>query len=342
LVQATWAGERNVNVVSKKEQDKTYSSVLIFIGQTTVKNITELIAEAYNIAPEYKKERPPFPKRAKIEITNRCDHKCYHCQNTYYSGKYQDIDKDLLFRIIKELKELHVEQLGLFWMGEPLLVKELPEYIAFSKEVGISYVFITTNGRLATPDRMEKLFESGLDSVKFSISADCRENYINICGVDAFDQVISNLKETKRLRGNNDAPKIYASSVFDPNNEGHYNRIHDLILPYVDQHYPLRLYGKRKIVKQNNEYQVVDLPVEESRSLESMLPCWPLFTEPHINCDGYMSACFCDLDEKFIMGDLRKMSLMEAWHSDKYVALRKRHLSKDVTGCICESCVAFA
>jgi hypothetical protein len=33
---------------------------------------------------------------------------------------------------------------------------------------------------------------------------------------------------------------------------------------------------------------------------------------------------------------------MEGWNSPAFVELRRAHLRKDVTGTICESCVAYA
>ena len=42
------------------------------------------------------------------------------------------------------------------------------------------------------------------------------------------------------------------------------------------------------------------------------------------------------------MGDLTKQSFMEAWNSPEFIALRRAHLRKDVTGTPCEECVAYA
>jgi hypothetical protein len=41
------------------------------------------------------------------------------------------------------------------------------------------------------------------------------------------------------------------------------------------------------------------------------------------------------------MGDLLEQSFMEAWNSEKFRNLRAAHLNKDVTGTVCESCVAY-
>jgi len=307
-----------------------------------MKTITERVKETSNIPNHLRLERPPFPKKAKIEITSRCDLKCFFCQHTYDPTPKFDINPELCFKIIRELKEVGVEDLGLFWIGEPIMVKELPQYVSYAKEIGIPYVFLTTNGRLATLERIKPLFDAGLDSIKFSFNADDQESYKEICGVDAYNQVVANLKNAAEYRGSNKKPAIYASSVFDPSNPEPFNKIKELISPYVDEHYPLRLYGTRKIEKKDGSGKITEAQIDERRSLNDMLPCWALFTEPHITFDGHISACYCDHDPRLYMGDLKEMSLLEAWHSDKFVALRQKHLAKDVSGTVCESCIAYA
>ena len=41
------------------------------------------------------------------------------------------------------------------------------------------------------------------------------------------------------------------------------------------------------------------------------------------------------------MGDLNKVSFMDAWNSDAFVGLRAAHLRKDVRGTVCENCIAY-
>jgi hypothetical protein len=42
------------------------------------------------------------------------------------------------------------------------------------------------------------------------------------------------------------------------------------------------------------------------------------------------------------MGDLNKLSFMEAWNSTDFVSLRAAHLRKDVRGTVCENCIAYS
>ena len=98
--------------------------------------------------------------------------------------------------------------------GEPLLYRELPELVAYSKKLGYGYAFITTNGSRATDELLAQLFEAGLDSIKFSINAGTRETYKKIHGADDFENAISALKYSFRYRAENKkAFKIFVSCV---------------------------------------------------------------------------------------------------------------------------------
>ncbi len=80
--------------------------------------------------------------------------------------------------------------------------------------------------------------------------------------------------------------------------------------------------------------------VGRAGAMRESLPCWPVFTEGHINYDGKLVACCFDHDGRFDVGDLNKKSLIEAWHSQKFQDLRAVNLVKDVTGTPCEQCIA--
>ena len=98
--------------------------------------------EPLNIPKEYLSITPPVPKSVKIEITSRCDLKCYFCVVAYKKRVKGHINKDLLYRILNEIKEAGVKEVGLFWLGEPFLNDELPDYVAYAKIIGIPYVLL--------------------------------------------------------------------------------------------------------------------------------------------------------------------------------------------------------
>jgi hypothetical protein len=116
------------------------------------------------------------------------------------------------------------------------------------------------------------------------------------------------------------------------------------ILPYVDEHYWLPLYSMGSLAIQREE-QLGFRPTAGNQgrlgALRDPLPCWSAFTEGHITAQGLLSACCFDADSRWNMGDLNRMGFMEAWHSLPFQQLRSAHLARDVTGTVCQACVAY-
>jgi len=118
----------------------------------------------------------------------------------------------------------------------------------------------------------------------------------------------------------------------------------DEILPYVDEHYWLPLYSIGSLAKQREEelgYRPIAGNQGRLDALREPLPCWSLFTEGHVTCDGKLSACCFDAGDRWIMADLSETSFVDGWKSAPFRKLREAHLKRDVSGTICESCVAY-
>jgi radical SAM protein with 4Fe4S-binding SPASM domain len=116
------------------------------------------------------------------------------------------------------------------------------------------------------------------------------------------------------------------------------------VRPYVDQHYWLPLYSMGAFATRREE-QLGYRPTAGNQgrigALREPLPCWSAFTEGHVTAEGRLSACCFDATANWTMGDLNRQSFMEAWNSETFVKLRAAHLRKDVTGTVCEKCVAY-
>ena len=82
------------------------------------------------------------------------------------------MNHEMAVRVIKEAYECGSRELGMYATGDSFMVKNLHEYVEYAKkQVGYDYLFITTNGGLASPDRVKPVLDAGLDSIKFSINA---------------------------------------------------------------------------------------------------------------------------------------------------------------------------
>ncbi len=314
--------------------------------------ITERIDKITKITPEYMNPVCPAPKSVKIELTGRCNYRCGFCAlRTREHQPTEDMDFELFKRITTEMRYAGVEELGMFYLGESFMNPEmLVEAIRFAKEkAGFPYVFLTTNGSLATPDRVEACFQAGLDSLKFSVNAADDEQFRDVMGVKPklYHDAFNNIKAAKAIR---DAKGykcgLYASSI---KYDGAQQRkmvelLADHVIPYVDKHYWLPLYSMGSIATEREKELGYRPTAGNQGRLDAMrepLPCWSAFTEGHVRADGGLSLCCFDSDGRFVVGDLTKQSFMEAWNSPEFQRIRAAHLKKDVTGTVCEECVAY-
>jgi len=292
---------------------------------------------------------PPCPRSVKIELTARCNYACSFCARSMRLRDQKDMDRALFSRLALEMREAGVEELGLFYLGESFLIPWLPEAIAYAKGVGYPYVFLTTNGSLATPQRVQQCMDAGLDSLKFSFNYADAEQFADITRVKAsyFDAMKRHIKEAHRIRAEGGYKTgLYASYIeYDGEQGARMNEAIAEIAPYVDEVYALPLYNQADLVT-GAEKQAGWMPTAGNRgraaALREPLPCWSIFTEGHVTWDGKLSACCFDHDGRFHMGDLTRQSFMDAWHSATFNALRAAHLRRDVTGTVCEKCVAYS
>lgn len=306
--------------------------------------ITERIDEITGIAEKYLDTIIPVPKSVKIELTAACNYTCKFCVQSISKGS-GTINRKLFSRLIREMRNCGVEEIGLFYIGESFLCHWLPDAVAECKEVGFPYIFLTTNGSAATPGKIAECMKAGLDSLKFSLNFTGGKQLAEIAQVSErfFEQAIANLIAARQIR---DAGQykcgIYASSIaFDGEQGAKMQAVIDRIKPYVDEHYLLPLYGMSGAATAAG---LKPRPGNPGRlhNMRDPLPCWAVFTEGHINHDGTMSACCFGPGAKreFVMADLNDVPFEVGWNSVKYQLLREAHLRKDVSGTICESCTA--
>ncbi len=317
-------------------------------------SITARIDAITKIDEERLSETPPVPRSVKIELTARCDFNCFFCASNQRLRKKRDMDFTLFRRLAAEMRNAGVEELGLFYLGESFMLKWLEEAVLFAKQVcGYPYVFLTTNGRLATPEAVEKVMRAGLDSLKFSFNNADPQQFKEVTGLkgETFHTVEANLIAAKAVRDKVYAETghrcgLYASSIqFDGDQGQRMEKAIERILPYVDEHYFLPLYNQGALTTSvSQERGFIPTAGNQGRvgALRKPVPCWSAFTEGHVTFDGHLSACCFDHSAAWQMGDLKEISFLEAWNSEPFQRLRRAHIQEDLAGTPCEACVAYA
>jgi len=314
--------------------------------------ITDRIDNITRIPPEYQHARLPAPKSVKIEISPRCNYRCGFCAlRTREVQPKWDMDFRLFQRITREMREAGVEEVGVFYLGEsfmnPRLLVDCIRYL--KHDLGMPYVFLTSNASMSFPEAVEECMKAGLDSLKWSVNAADEQQFEKIMGVAGklFHRALNNIAAAWETRKNGGyATGLYASSIhYDGEQQQKMEALlQERVLPFVDKHYWLPLYSMGAFAVQREE-QLGYRPTAGNQgrlgALREPLPCWSAFTEGHVTAEGKLSACCFDATANWTMGDLNTVSFMDAWNSENFVKLRAAHLCRDVRGTVCEKCIAY-
>ena len=307
--------------------------------------ITERIDAITELPPRYQATILPAPRSCKIEITADCNLACHFCVKSVRKDGAGSMDRALYSRLIRELRESGVEELGVFYIGEPFVCPWLPEAIAEAKEVGFPYVFLTTNGTAASPARVQACMEAGLDSLKFSLNFSSPAQLTEVAGVSPYlwTRALHNIKAAHGVRERGGFRcGLYASSIAFDGAQGETMReVVKEIRPFVDEHYWLPLYGMGGASKAAGWKPQPGNPGRLD-AMRDPLPCWAVFTEAHITVDGRLAACCfgSGIEGDLIMADLKEVSFMEGWNSLAFCRLRSAHLMENVAATACGECAA--
>ena len=167
--------------------------------------ITDRIDNTTKIPPDYLKSVLPAPKSVKIEISPRCNYRCGFCAlRTREVQPKWDMDFDLFKRITREMREAGVEEVGVFYLGESFMnPRLLVDCIAWLKrDLGMPYVFLTSNASMSFPEAVEETMKAGLDSLKWSVNAAEEAQFEKIMGVSGrlFWRALENTKAAWEVR----------------------------------------------------------------------------------------------------------------------------------------------
>jgi len=123
-----------------------------------------------------------------LEVTNRCNLLCETCPRTFEALEPPaDMDFDLFRSIVDQAVGL--KRAVLHGVGEPMLVRALPQMIRYLKDRGV-HVLFNTNGTLLREKRFAELIDAGLDELRVSLDAADAKTYALVRGKPFFDRIV--------------------------------------------------------------------------------------------------------------------------------------------------------
>ena len=282
----------------------------------------------YSITPE-------FPRNMLLEVTNLCNNKCIFCANEKSSRRKGFIEFNKALCILKEAYNNGTREVGFYATGEPLLNKDLEKYIYYAKEIGYEYTYLTTNGVLLDEERANKLIDSGIDSIKVSLNAVNREDYIFIHGVDYFDKVLKNIISLSKIKKYKKF-KLYISCILTNQTVESKYEFKKYFEKYVDEIWFDNCSNIGGYMCEINDLIAVNK--DSGHHFENNI-CPLIFKNLYVTYEGYLTMCCTDFQNYLVVADLNKIPLAEAWNNELAVKLRKAHLNHKLEKTLCYNCI---
>ena len=140
-----------------------------------------------------------------LEVTNRCNLLCETCPRTFEALEPpQDMSMELFTKIVDQVPG--VARVVLHGVGEPMLVKHLPDMIRHLKARG-THVLFNTNGTLLAPRKHAEIIDTGLDELRVSLDAAEAATFLKVRGKDMFERIVRNVSAFTNLQAATGATK---------------------------------------------------------------------------------------------------------------------------------------
>lgn len=273
-----------------------------------------------------KESKASLPSNVSIELCNICDSRCTTCPNKILKRKKEIMDFNLFKKIIDELKAKDYSgDISPFFLGEPLLVPNLFEYLRYiKKNVPNAFVRFFTNGFKLTPDISSVLIKEHLiGRLVISFDGGTKEAYEAIrVGLD-FDVVRNNIHEFIKIRNNEGKtyPKVEISMVVTKSNK---KTISDLRNEFKDaddvtfhKYFEASVPGTKKWVYNPNPKISKLKGFFTKRNF-----CFSLEYDAMICSNGIMVPCCADYEATVPLGNLKNNTIEELWNGEKLNQIR--------------------
>jgi MoaA/NifB/PqqE/SkfB family radical SAM enzyme len=130
-------------------------------------------------------------RNIEINVTDSCNRVCDYCPHSDDDYKFKHGRGQLHFyELLAEQLSSYSNSITLCGYGEPTMVKQLPDIISILGKTN-AQIELTTNGELLDKNKVNELFDSGLDFINISLY---EEKYI-----DHVNELVNGLNESQYL-----------------------------------------------------------------------------------------------------------------------------------------------
>jgi len=278
-----------------------------------------------------------FPLNLNMEVTTRCNLACTFCtQPSLTKAQLGDMPWELYTRVMDEAEHYHVAAANLNGLGEPLLIRRLPDMLAYAKRRGILDLMFHSNGTVMTEPLARALMDSGLDRIIFSVDSPDRATYESMRIRSNWNKVIGNVRlfADVRARMGRTIPLIRTTMVVTDRTVHQIPDFVNLWKPIADQITLQDLTWRTKQLEngqwENREQSAIPVDMDQVREeairRKLSFVCPYLYQSSYVFWNGDVIPCSNpNARTAMVMGSMKTQTLHEIWHGQSYQRLRTLH-----------------
>jgi len=298
------------------------------------------------------------PVEIAIEPTLKCNSNCIMCNRNFSRKETKNAEGFLSWDILTKAKPFlkYAERVLFGGFGEALLH---PEYLAMLREIKKynPFVYFFTNGILMTEEIGKGLVDSGMDMICISMGGATRDTYKKIRGVDAFVEVVNNIKYVTAYKKKTGKKRpilsfnVVAMNSLLPELEALVQLARDIGVEHIafpnlvvqgDAVREESLWLNRKdainaFEKASLLANQLQIKFEPPNLDICKYDCKVIFNKMSINWDGTVMSCAL---ERYITGDLKDDDIASIWNNNGMIKLRKGYYEKGLED-ICRNCACW-
>lgn len=285
---------------------------------------------------DYKKaeelEELSNPPQIDIELNAGCNMKCPFCIHGYKNIKNNLMSTETYRKIIDEAVEFGIKSLKLTYINEPMLRHDLEDCIKYAKKAGILNVYMVTNGVLLTEKRYDRLIDSGITKVFISLDAATAETYNKQRLSGKFEKVKSNILGFIKRRNERKLqfPLVRVSFLRNKINE------------HEEAEFDNQWRGVVDIITYQNMTEIPDIDsgLTLNKNITNTTGCSFPFKQLLVDNEGDILPCCKMGGKKLALGNIKDMTLKQAWNSKKMKNLKWIHKNNLWTeNDVCTKCI---
>lgn len=265
-----------------------------------------------------------FPLFIDIEVTSNCNLRCPFCATTFKDKMIKKgfISIEIVKRIIDEGADSNLYGVKFNIRGEPLLHKQIDEFVAYAKRKGLIDVYFNTNAMLLSKEVSKKLINAGLDRISVSIEGYTKDVFDKYRVGANFETILSNIEGLQSLKRKYGViyPKVRVQTIMTPDLEN------------IFEDY--RIFWEKRV----DEVGFLDYKHMKSKKkgLHYAWACPQIWQRMAVFWDGTILPCNHDDEALLSLGNIKQVSIKDAWHSKKLCKVREIHrkgLAHKISAC---------